>query len=125
MSADELVSDEQWVRDLHQSGSGSAAYGSGDEPDEVNGIGEVDVAALMADDDEPRRAKKTHATAPTADEHPVTAAKEKEKLAEKPVEKEKEPAPKPSSTSSSSGTTAKGGGGGGLKGLGRKIKGLF
>ena len=53
MSADELVSDEQWVRDLHQSGSGSAAYGSGDEPDEVNGIGEVDVAALMADDDEP------------------------------------------------------------------------
>lgn len=48
MNADGVVSDEEWVRSLHQ--SGGEAYGTEVEPDE---IGEVDVAALLADDGEP------------------------------------------------------------------------
>jgi serine/threonine-protein kinase len=77
----------------------------------------------VADDDEPRRAKKTHAT-PSPEDKAAVAAKEKEKEKEKAQEKEKEPAPKPSSTTSSSSSGGKGGQGG-LKGLGKKIKGLF
>lgn len=50
MNADELMTDEEWARDLGESRDDSRAYGTGGEPEE---IGEVDVAALMADDDEP------------------------------------------------------------------------
>ncbi|MGZ5969721.1 MAG: hypothetical protein ACXWP4_18740, partial [Polyangiales bacterium] len=77
--------------------------------------------AKVADDDLPRKAKKTHPAAP-AEEKPAATAKEKEK------EKEKEPPPKPSASaapSPSAGPSTAKGGGGGIKGLGRKIKGLF
>ncbi|KDE96889.1 hypothetical protein Y900_030105 [Mycolicibacterium aromaticivorans JS19b1 = JCM 16368] len=48
MSADELMSDEEWVRGLHGSGT-DTAYDTGGDSD----LAEVDVAALMADDDDP------------------------------------------------------------------------
>lgn len=50
MSADELMSDEEWVRGLGQSGAPGTAYATEGDSNE---IGEVDVAALMTDDDEP------------------------------------------------------------------------
>jgi hypothetical protein len=50
MNADGLVSDEEWIRGLQDHRADGGAYGIESEPDE---IGEVDVDALMADDDEP------------------------------------------------------------------------
>lgn len=50
MNADGVVSDDEWVRGLQEHHAVGGAYGVESEPDE---IGEVDVATLMADDDEP------------------------------------------------------------------------
>lgn len=50
MSADELISDDEWVRGLNGSGADAFPYDSEGDPGDV---GELDVAVLMADDDDP------------------------------------------------------------------------
>lgn len=50
MSADELISDEEWIRRLNGSGADAVPYDAESDPGDPGDIGELDVAALMADE---------------------------------------------------------------------------